>query len=162
MIPAYSAFKTAVDLLRDNGAGTFDPVTMNVKSLYDRFMNGGTGGAAVFSAAFVSSSGIDYWETTATTPTIIATFPYVGTGLYIPTKFRIIASRSGTAGSAYLRLYNPETNLVLSTITWTASGKVWYSGALANLPAGESMIELHGYTSTGNAKSCRVHGAFLG
>ena len=82
-----------------------------------------------------------------------------GTDYRTPTELHLVASRAGTSGTSYIRVWDTINNQTIAEISWTSEDEdEYYDTTLTNLPAGEAVWELQAKVSSGGDYA-RVHSA---
>lgn len=105
---------------------------------------------------FTSSSA--YVEGASATPRVVARFLFNGTDITLPSRLKIIGSRSGTAGSSTVDLYNETAGTVVVTITFTSpTVTVYTADTLENLPTTEAIFAMRAYKATAQASKTQLH-----
>ncbi|MBD3407245.1 MAG: hypothetical protein GF411_14085 [Candidatus Lokiarchaeota archaeon] len=120
-----------------------------------------TPGVPSMTTSFFNSSAT-YLEYNTTSWQAAAQWPYVGTDIWRPYTFVLIASRSGTSGTSYVRLADITNNNEISNIAFTSSTLAFYEDTtLLNLPANQAILEIDTQKSSGGASKTRIHSVAL-
>lgn len=149
-----------LEQVMDNNAipAEFVPLTMNNWELWKRIGNI-SGRANDGNMIFFDPSGKTYIEYGGSTYTDEAFFIFRGTDIWTPASFKAVASRSGTVGTSYVRMYDVTHAQQIAEISYTDAGAVIReSNSITNLPTGQSLFVLQ-MRSTGS--KTRIHAASL-
>lgn len=120
-----------------------------------------TPGIPSMTTSFFDSSST-YLEYSSTSWKAAAQWPFVGTAIWEPYTFVLIASRSGSKGTSLVRLYDVTNNNEIARITFTSPTLTFYEDiTLTNLPTTQSIFEIEVQKSAGNASKTRVHSIAL-
>jgi hypothetical protein len=107
---------------------------------------------------FNPSANKDYVEIGDTTYVVVSSFIFRGTNIWTPGTAYMVLSRSKTAGTSYVRLYDVTHNLQVFEFTYAADAKQIHTyTSFSNLPTGLSVFEVQLKTSSGSAGSVRLH-----
>lgn len=100
-----------------------------------------------------------YYSSGLTSPSVQCYFEFPGTAVAgTPSKFRVLTSRNGATGTAYVRLYDLTNSLEIALVSYTSATMQFNEDtSLTNLPTGAAIFEVDLYVSSGSANASRLH-----
>ena len=121
------------------------PISMGVPSLTTAFFDSAT----------------PYLETALSALQVVCQLPFIGTSVWYPTTFVVVASFSGAGSTGEIRLYDATNAQEMALVTANVEAVTIYQDiTLTNLPANTSIMEVQYRVATGN-KKIRIHSIAL-
>jgi hypothetical protein len=153
-----------LDGVKDNNANPaeFVQATMNNWELWKKINETAQRANDSNFTYFNPAASKDYIEISSTTYVVVSTFIFRGTTIWTPANARVVCSRSGANGTAYIRLYDATNALQIFEYSFTHETRTMDSvTGFSNLPVNEAIFEMQMRRSASNAGSPRIHAAGL-